>query len=553
VERIGRDRLRNVELGLELEERGPGERCRDEPRGEGRDVDRMAREELGDRFDDARSVQRTHLEVNGATFTVRGSLGAFRKTREPRVSFRLREVLKEGVQARGGPAHQHEHGEFPAELCHPSVLDVSIVAFNESSQPVHQTGPVWAERGQHNARPLPGGACSVALKGGSFHIGYASHGNQEKRRAGRSVTLKIDRDHSRFRDIVRGRIRKGLREYISHGELIGKQGKDLVSIPIPQIDVPRFTFGSKNQGGVGQGPGQPGDALGDGEESGQGQAGEGEGDHIIEVDLTLEELADILGQELELPAIEDKGKSRILSRKDRYTGIRRVGPESLKSFKRTYREALRRSIAAGTYDPKSPLIVPQADDKRFRSYRSEEERAANAVIIYMMDVSGSMGDEQKEIVRIESFWIDTWLRRQYDGIESRYIIHDAVAREVDRDTFFKTRESGGTMISSAYRLADEIITRDYPASEWNIYPFHFSDGDNWSTDDTRLCIDLLKNSLLPVSNMFAYGQVHSPYGSGQFIKDLRENLPSEPKLVLSEIQDREAIVGSIKEFLGKGH
>ena len=368
------------------------------------------------------------------------------------------------------------------------------------------------------------------------------------------MTLKIDRDHARFRDIVRGRIRQGLREYISHGELIGKKGKDLVSIPVPHIDVPRFTFGGKNQGGVGQGQGEPGEAVGDGDEPGSGQrAGEGAGEHILEVDLTLDELADILGSELALPAIEDKGKSRIQSRKDRYTGIRRAGPESLRHFKRTYREALKRSIQAGTYDPGAPLIVPQTEDKRFRSFRSEEERAANAVILYMMDVSGSMGDEQKEIVRIESFWIDTWLRRQYDGIESRYIIHDAVAREVDRDTFFRTRESGGTMISSAYKLAAEILERDYPVADWNIYPFHFSDGDNWSTDDTKLCLQILRDDLLPASNMFAYGQVHSPYGSGQFIKDLRENLASEPRLVLSEIQDRDAIVGSIKEFLGKGH
>ena len=75
----------------------------------------------------------------------------------------------------------------------------------------------------------------------------------------------------------------------------------------------------------------------------------------------------------------------------------------------------------------------------------------NAFIVYMMDVSGSMGDEQKEIVRIESFWIDTWLRKQYKDITTRFIIHDAAAREVDRNTFFRTRESGGTMISSAYQ------------------------------------------------------------------------------------------------------
>ena len=73
-----------------------------------------------------------------------------------------------------------------------------------------------------------------------------------------------------------------------------------------------------------------------------------------------------------------------------------------------------------------------------------------------------MGDEQKEIVRIESFWIDAWLRSQYKGLESRYIIHDAVAKEVDRDTFFRTRESGGTMISSAYKLCAKMIEDDFP-------------------------------------------------------------------------------------------
>jgi uncharacterized sporulation protein YeaH/YhbH (DUF444 family) len=206
----------------------------------------------------------------------------------------------------------------------------------------------------------------------------------------------------------------------------------------------------------------------------------------------------------------------------------------------------------GTYARDRPVIVPIPDDKRFRSWKTEPEPIANAVIIYMMDVSGSMGDEQKEIVRIESFWIDTWLSKQYKGLESRYIIHDAVAREVDRETFFHTRESGGTMISSAYKLCTQIIEAEYPAGEWNIYPFHFSDGDNWSVDDTLLCIDILKNKLLPVSNVFSYGQVESPYGSGQFIKDLREHLKEDDRIITSEIRDRDAIINSIREFLGKG-
>jgi sporulation protein YhbH len=369
------------------------------------------------------------------------------------------------------------------------------------------------------------------------------------------MSLKIDQDHSRFRNIVRGKIRQNLRRYISQGEMMGRKGKDLVSIPIPHIEIPRFTFGDKQQGGVGQGEGDAGDPVGgesDEEGDGSGQAGKDAGEHMLEVDVTLDELADILGEELELPAIENKGKSRIIAAKDRYTGIRRVGPESLRHFKRTYKEALRRAISSGTYNPANPIIVPQKEDKRFRSWKEDHEPVANAVIIYMMDVSGSMGDEQKEIVRIESFWIDTWLRRQYQGLESRYIIHDAVAREVDRETFFKTRESGGTMISSAYKLAAQLIDEHYPSDEWNIYPFHFSDGDNWSMDDTLTCVELLKREILPKVNMFAYGQVESPYGSGQFIKDLREHFGAEDSVVVSEIRDRDAIVGSIKDFLGKG-
>jgi sporulation protein YhbH len=368
------------------------------------------------------------------------------------------------------------------------------------------------------------------------------------------VALKIGQDHARFRHIVRGRIRQNLRKYITHGELIGRKGKDRVSIPIPRIDIPRFRFDDQQKGGVSQGDGEAGDSLGQGQEQpGQGKAGEGQGEHALEVDVTIEELAEILGEELELPDIQPKGESRINQASTRYTGIRRVGPESLKHFRRTYREALKRQIISGTFDAKNPVVIPIASDKRFRSWKTTAEPTANAVIIYMMDVSGSMGDEQKEIVRIESFWIDTWLSKQYKGLESRFIIHDSVAREVDRETFFKTRESGGTMISSAFKLCKSIIEADYSPQEYNIYPFHFSDGDNWSMDDTLACVEILKQSLIPWSNMFAYGQVESPYGSGQFIKDLREHFSDEPRLVMCEIPNKDAIIQSIKDFLGKGH
>jgi len=366
------------------------------------------------------------------------------------------------------------------------------------------------------------------------------------------MPLRIKQDHARFRDIVRGRIKANLKKYVQQGELIGKKGKELVSIPVPTIEIPRFRFGEKQQGGVGQGDGQPGDPLSPAEGDGTGQAGQGEGQHVLEVDVPLDELADLLGEELALPRIQPRGQDRVVSTRLKYTGVAPSGPESLRHFKRTYKQALRRQIASGAYDPRCPVIVPVREDRRYRTWKEVPLPETNAVVIYMMDVSGSMGDEQKEIVRIESFWIDTWLRRHYKGLATRYIIHDAVAREVDRDTFFHTRESGGTMISSAYNLALQIIEAEYPASNWNVYPFHFSDGDNWSADDSKACVELLKARLLPAVNLFCYGQVESPYGSGQFIKDLREGLGQRPEVALSEIPDKDGILASIQAFLGTG-
>ncbi len=366
------------------------------------------------------------------------------------------------------------------------------------------------------------------------------------------MTHNIKRDHGRFRAIVKGKVKEDLKKYITHGEMIARKGRDLVSIPLPQIEIPRFRFGSKQTGGVGAGPGDAGDPI-SGEDPGEGKAGNQPGQHALEVELTLQELAEILGEQLELPNIEPRGKKAVRAKQDKYLGIARQGPRSLRHFKRTFRESLKRQITIGTYDPIRPIIIPIKQDMRYRSWKNEVRYENSAVIIYMMDVSGSMGDEQKEIVRTESFWIDTWLRSQYKGIETRYIIHDATAKEVDEETFFKTRESGGTLISSAYKLCEKIISTDYAPSDWNIYPFHFSDGDNWSSEDTRLCLEILDRTLLPVCNLFCYGQVESRYGSGQFFRDLHEHYGvKHESVILSKIESKEGILQSIKEFLGRG-
>jgi uncharacterized sporulation protein YeaH/YhbH (DUF444 family) len=366
------------------------------------------------------------------------------------------------------------------------------------------------------------------------------------------MVSKIEQDHQRFRQIVRGKIRKDLRKFLSRGELIGREGRKFVSIPVHDIDIPTFRYGD-NAGGVGMGEGGEGDSAG-----GKNQGGEQEGKHILEVDVSLEELADILAEELELPRIQPRGAHRITTIRDKYSGIRPIGPASLRHFKRTYREALKRQMAMGLYDPMNPIIVPIRHDLRYRSWNEVKKPQSNAAIVYMMDVSGSMGDEQKELVRLEAFWIDTWLRRNYEGIESRYIVHDVRAGEVDKKTFFSVREDGGTRISSAFQACHELLEQHYDPSEWNIYLFHFSDGDNSSEADNRLCVKILDQHLIPKSNLFGYCQVTSAYGSGSFLNVLREAFPrgladqDGPRIVTTKVDGRDDILDSLRQFFKAG-
>ncbi|MCL4562034.1 MAG: DUF444 family protein [Chloroflexi bacterium] len=364
------------------------------------------------------------------------------------------------------------------------------------------------------------------------------------------MILLIEQDSNRYKQIVRGKVRQNLRKYISNSQLIGRQGKDLVSIPIPEIELPRFRFGENNSG-VGQGEGEIGNPIGRGQPvNGSGQAGDQPGEHLLEVELTMEELAEMLGEELALPRIEPKGKHNVESDITRFTGIRKVGPEGLRHFKRTYREALKRQMASGAYDPVQPSIIPIRDDKRYRSWKIYPRPVSNAVILYMMDVSGSMTDYKKKLVRLTTFWIDTWLRANYKQLTIRYIVHDAAAQEVDADTFYHLQEDGGTRISSAYTLAQQIIQRDYNPSDWNLYTFHFSDGENSGNEDDQRCLKMLQEQILPEVNLFCYGQVRSQ--ADYLFRNVLVKGINDEKLSTAQINEEEDIYTAIKTFLGKG-
>jgi uncharacterized sporulation protein YeaH/YhbH (DUF444 family) len=353
---------------------------------------------------------------------------------------------------------------------------------------------------------------------------------------------RIESDVNRFRQIVRGRVREELKKHLGRTEMFGKQGDRVVSIPVPHLELPHFVHDTGGKG-VGQGDGDAGGGRG---------AGNQPGEHILEAEFTVDELAKLLGEALEPPRIQPKGSDELETRSGRYTGISPVGPESLRHFKRSYRQALRRLMSTGVYDVASPKVSLVRADRRYRTWKPKPIPKANAAIVYIMDVSGSMGDEQKEIVRAEIFWLDTWIQSHYRGARTVYLVHDAAAKEVDRDTFFRIRESGGTVISTAYEMAARVIEERFPAAEWNLYMFHFTDGENYSRQDSDKSSDILASRLLPSLNLFGYGQVEALGTRGDFLDVLRSRFGDDGRVALSRLADRDAIVDSIKTFLGRG-
>lgn len=384
--------------------------------------------------------------------------------------------------------------------------------------------------------------------------------------------VDIEPDRLRYRDIARGKIRKDLEKYMSNDEIIAQKGKDVIKIPLPRIDNPHFQTQSGNGEGVGQGDGEPGDSIsrgqgkkssgskgnkpGQGEGEGEG-AGEGEGNHVYE-EVTLDQFADMIGEKLELPRIEPKGDQKIPNDKGRYTTISRHGPPALRHTRRTLKEALKRAISTGDYDPDNPVIIPEREDFRYKAFKPEPRPEFNACIFYVMDVSGSMNYGQKDIARKITFWIDLWLQRQYDGVERVFIIHDDKAKEVTEEEFFSINASGGTKISSAYREVLKASER-YPAAQWNRYLFQFSDGDNWDDKDSSSCTDLLMNQILPSFNQVAYGQI--PMQSARtlpsestkgFYKTLENTVGPSENFVQTPISDDTKILDTIKKFFSGG-
>jgi sporulation protein YhbH len=315
-------------------------------------------------------------------------------------------------------------------------------------------------------------------------------------------------DQARHTEKVKDAIKGNLGGIVGEEAIITSDGKSIVKVPIRSLDLPRFRFddGRRNHTGQGNGKSKVGDVLGkDGQPTAPGKgpgAGEIPGIDYYEAEITVDELATLVFEDLGLPYLKPKSHQEIISEAVQFDEIRRNGVMSNLDKRRTMLENLRRNALKGT--PRLQGI--NNDDLRYRTWERKPRSESSAVVLAMRDVSGSMGEFEKYITRSFYFWMVRFLRTKYEKVQIVFITHHTEAKEVDEDAFFNLGESGGTKVSSAYQLAMDIVQERYPAEQWNIYPFHFSDGDNWGEMDNQRCLELVRG-LLGVSAAFGYGEI----------------------------------------------
>jgi uncharacterized sporulation protein YeaH/YhbH (DUF444 family) len=375
------------------------------------------------------------------------------------------------------------------------------------------------------------------------------------------VTQVIDRrlsgknksaiNRQRFIRRFKSQIKKAVSDAVSQRSITDMDKGERVNIPTRDTSEPVFHHGPGGKRQIIH-PGNTDFVAGDkvprpqggGGGKGNGKAsnkGEGEDDFVFQ--LTREEFLEFFFEDLELPDLVKTQLKSVVEYKSRRAGYTTAGIPSNINVIRSLRGALARRMALsapyarelkhkeeelddiltahGEDDPKVLLLreeikllktkinaVPFIDefDIRYNNRVKDPVPSTQAVMFCIMDVSGSMNEERKDIAKRFFILLYLFLERNYESIDVVFIRHHTTAKEVDEEEFFYSRETGGTVVSSALELMHEIIEERYPTSQWNIYAAQASDGDNWE-GDSPACSEILVNKIMPCLQYYAYVEI----------------------------------------------
>lgn len=379
-------------------------------------------------------------------------------------------------------------------------------------------------------------------------------------------------DAARHRDKIKEAIKKNLPDIISDEAIITRRENQIVKVPIRGIKSFRFIHRQSDgaAGGFGSGESEEGKVIGRRPKPGHdpaGKAGEEPGVDYLETEIDLAELIEMMLADLGLPNLQKKEvrETKIL-KGWRIDSLEKHGVRPRLDKKRTLKEAIKRTEAvvqalsemtgkseeecraalegaggdsvraralldAGTFaeKPGGPnAVFIDSSDLRYRTITEDTEFHSNAVILAMMDVSGSMGTMKKYLARSFYFWMTSFLKTIYQRVEIRFIAHTTEAKLVDEHEFFHKGESGGTSCWSAYDLATELIDLEYPTSRWNVYPFHFSDGEDW---DVQRTVKSLEKMLERGVANFGYGEIQAEHSGSALMDAFKQKIPLQSRMM----------------------
>ncbi|MGL4451832.1 MAG: sporulation protein YhbH [Sarcina sp.] len=366
-------------------------------------------------------------------------------------------------------------------------------------------------------------------------------------------------DRRRHRQLVEKSIKENLGDILSEESIIGESKNKKYKIPIRGIKEYQFIYG-KNSSGVTTGTGdeKKGDKLGSAsDQKGQGAGGPGneEGKDVYETEITLDDLLDYIVEDLDLPNLDRKKYSEIIvESRGKRRGYQRYGIRPRLAKKKTVMskfarmQGKKRALKEVGEDTEIERFPFREEDLRYFRVTKKPKKESNAVMIFIMDVSGSMDSTKKYLARSFFFVLSKFLRRKYNNLAFEFVSHTTVAKHVNEYEFFHKGESGGTYISSGLNEALRLIEEKYSPNRWNIYPFYASDGDNWSEDNEKAIKAV--NNLCAVSNLFGYAELlPSTYSTTMYYRFEKEI--NQKNFVPVIVKEKKDLWIALKEMLSK--
>ena len=401
-------------------------------------------------------------------------------------------------------------------------------------------------------------------------------------------------NRQRFIRRYKGQIRRAAADAIAGRSITDVAGGEKVRIPARDIKEPTFRHGP---GGIRHHihPGNKefitGDHIarpdgGNGAGGGVGAGGYGEGEDEFAFELTREEFLECFFEDLELPDLVKTQLRQLVEFHPVRSGFSRDGIPANINIERSLRGSLaRRSALKGAYRTRLREFETElqnlcdrglGDSARARQLRDEIEKTkshinsipfiddfdlryhnrvlraqqtTHAVMFCLMDVSGSMDEERKDIAKRFFVLLYLFLLRTYERIEVVFIRHHTSAKEVDEEEFFHARETGGTIVSSALQLMHEIILDRYPSGDWNVYAAQASDGENWGDDSAR-CREMLLEHILPRLQYFAYVEIRAAAHQGLWA-EYEQVAEHHPEFAMQSIESRSDIYPVFRRLLAK--